>query len=110
MGKRIGKTILACSFLLIFGLYFAHDTTGQQLAVKRQTDGTIKIRSTPADIKAQISNIVYCRAIEELMKEEKEKINTLVAENRYQEAKDSIDLIKALHELRTEECKWSPEF
>jgi thiamine pyrophosphokinase len=39
------------------------------------------------------------------MKEEKEKLNKLVSESRYQEAKDSLDLMKALHELRTEECK-----
>ncbi|MGD8530194.1 MAG: hypothetical protein PVG97_04375, partial [Syntrophobacterales bacterium] len=105
MAKTASKVILACSFLLIFGLFSAADAVGQELAVKRQTDGSITIKSTPTKITAQVSSIVYCKAIAELMKEEKEKLNKLVSESRYQEAKDSLDLMKALHELRTEECK-----
>ena len=56
-------------------------------------------------MRAQISSIVYCRAIDELIKEEKDKLNKLIIENQYEDAKDSIDIIKGLHDLRIEECK-----
>ena len=105
MGKQTNKIFLICSLVLVFSLSFVPLVIGQQLAVKRQLDGTIQIRSTPTQMRAQISSIVYCRAIDELIKEEKDKLNKLVTESKYEQAKDSIDIIKGLHELRVEECK-----
>jgi hypothetical protein len=55
----------------------------QQLAVKKQTNGTIKIQSTPSQIKVIISSMVYCRIIDELIKEEKDSLNRLISDNRY---------------------------
>ena len=105
MVKQVNKVFLVCSLVLVFSLSFGPLVMGQQIAVKRQVDGTITIKSKPIQMRAQISNIVYCRAIEELLKEEKDKLNKLVVENKYEEAKDSIDIIKGLNDLKVEECK-----
>ena len=76
----------------------------QQLAIKRQTDGTIKIQSIPSRMKVLISNMVYCRTIDELIKEEKDSLNRLISDNRYDEVKDSIDIIEGLRQLKVQRC------
>jgi hypothetical protein len=49
--------------------------------------------------------MVYCRTIDELIKEEKSTLNKLISENRYGEVKDSIEIIEGLRELRVQKCK-----
>jgi hypothetical protein len=56
-------------------------------------------------VKARIANMVYCRTIDELIKEEKSTLNKLISENRYGEVKDSIEIIEGLRELRVQKCK-----
>jgi hypothetical protein len=63
----------------------------------------LNILST-ADYK-RIANMVYCRTIDELIKEEKSTLNKLISENRYGEVKDSIEIIEGLRELRVQKCK-----
>jgi hypothetical protein len=105
MHGKIKKTGFVFVFLLILGLLFNSYAFCQQLAVKRQTDGTIKIQSTPSKVQARISNMVYCRTIDELIKEEKDNLNTLVADNRYGEVKDSIEIIQGLRQLKMQKCR-----
>ena len=97
--------VVVFCFFFLFGWMLPNHSFSGQIAVKKQADGTIKMKSTPTGMKAQISYLVYCRAIGELIKEEKDKLNKLVSESRFDEAKDSIDVIRGLHELKTEECK-----
>lgn len=92
-------------FMLIFSLMFVNYTFSQQLAVKRQTDGTIKIESTSTKMQARISNMIYCRTINELLKEEKVTLNKLISENRYGELKDSVEIIEELQALRMKQCR-----
>lgn len=92
-------------FMLIFSLMFVNYTFSQQLAVKRQTDGTIKIESTSTRMQARISNMIYCRTINELLKEEKVTLNKLISENRYGELKDSVEIIEELQALKMKQCK-----
>ena len=92
-------------FMLIFSLMFVNYTFSQQLAVKRQTDGTIKIESTSTIMKTRISNMIYCRTINELLKEEKITLNKLISENRYGELKDSVEIIEELQALKTKQCR-----
>ena len=105
MGKKTRKA--ACIFvsLFMFNLTFVSSTFCQQLAIKKQRDGSIKIESTPTKVKARIANMVYCRTIDELIKEEKNTLNKLISENRYGEVKDSIEIIEGLRELRVQKCK-----
>lgn len=100
--KRIVCLVI---FMLIFSLMFVNYTFSQQLAVKRQTDGTIKIESTSTKMKARISNMIYCRTINELLKEEKVTLNKLITENRYGELKDSVEIIEELQALRMKQCR-----
>ncbi len=100
--KRIACLLV---FMLIFSVMFVNYTFSQQLAVKRQTDGTIKIESTSTKMKARISNMIYCRTINELLKEEKVTLNKLISENRYGELKDSVEIIEELQALRIKQCK-----
>ena len=102
MKKRI---VCLLVLMLIFSLMFVNYTFSQQLAVKRQTDGTIKIQSTSTTVKARISNMIYCRTINELLKEEKVTLNKLIAENRYGELKDSVEIIEELQALKTKQCR-----
>ena len=99
--KKIGCAFL---FLLILSLLLNSYALCQQLAVKRQTDGTIKIQSIPSRMKVLISNMVYCRTIDELIKEEKDSLNRLISDNRYDEVKDSIDIIEGLRQLKVQRC------
>ena len=99
--KKIGCAFL---FLLILSLQLNSYALGQQLAVKRQTDGTIKIQSIPSRMTVLISNMVYCRTIDELIKEEKDSLNRLISDNRYDEVKDSIDIIEGLRQLKVQRC------
>jgi hypothetical protein len=99
--KRIGCAFL---FLLFLSLLLSSYALCQQLAVKRQTDGTIKIQSIPSRMKVLISNMVYCRTIDELIKEEKDSLNRLISDNRYDEVKDSIDIIEGLRQLKVQRC------
>ena len=92
-------------FTLIFNLVFVNYTFSQQLAVKRQTDGTIKIESTSTKMKARVSNMIYCRTINELLEEEKVTLNKLISENRYGELKDSVEIIEELQALKTKQCR-----
>ena len=92
-------------FMLIFSLMFVNYTFSQQLAVKRQTDGTIKIESTSTKMQARISNMIYCRTINELLKEEKVTLNKLISENRYGELKDSVEIIEELQALKMKQCR-----
>jgi len=100
--KKIGCAFL---FLLVLSLLFNTYALCQQLAVKRQTDGTIKIQSTPSQMKVLISSMVYCRTIDELIKEEKDSLNGLVSDNRYDEVRDSIEIIEGLRQLKVQKCK-----
>lgn len=105
MSKKTKKA--ACIFvsLLMLNLTFVSSTLCQQLTVKQQKDGSIKIESTPSKVKARVANMVYCRTIDELIKEEKSTLNKLISENRYGEVKDSIEIIQGLRELKGEKCK-----
>ena len=105
MGKKTRKA--ACIFVSLFmlKLTFVSSTFCQQLAIKKQRDGSIKIESTPTKVKARIANMVYCRTIDELIKEEKNTLNKLISENRYGEVKDSIEIIEGLRDLRVQKCK-----
>jgi hypothetical protein len=49
--------------------------------------------------------MVYCRTIDELIKEEKDNLNKLISSNRYGEVKDSIEIIEGLRQLKVEKCK-----
>jgi hypothetical protein len=100
--KRTGCTLL---FLLILSLIFNNYLFCQNLAVKRQTDGTIKIHNTPSQVKIRIARMVYCRTIDELIKEEKDSLNRLISNNRYDEVKDSIEIIEGLRQLKIQKCK-----
>jgi len=91
--------------MLVFSLMFVNYTFSQQLAVKRQTDGTIKIESTSTKMKARISNMIYCRTINELLEEEKVTLNKLISENRYGELKDSVEIIEELQALKMKQCR-----
>ena len=105
MGDKTRKTGRVSLFLTIFTVVFVGSAFCQELAVRKQTDGTIKITSTPAEVKARVSDMVYCRTIDELMKEEKDHLNRLIAENRYEEVKDSIEILEGLHDLKMQKCK-----
>jgi hypothetical protein len=95
--RKIGRVFLFLTIFISLSVSFAFC---QKLAVRKQTDGTIKITSTPAKVKARISNMVYCRTIDEIMKEEKSNLNTLISENRYKEVKDSIEILEGLQDLK----------
>lgn len=99
--------IIGCAFvfLLVFNLLFNNYSFCQQLAVTRQTDGTVKIHSTPLQMKIRIARMVYCRTIDELIKEEKDSLNRLISDNRYDEVKDSIEIIEGLRQLKMQKCK-----
>ena len=103
----IKKKRLVCLlvFTLIFSLMSVNYTFSDQLAVKRQTDGTIKIESTSTKMKARVSNMIYCRTINELLEEEKVTLNKLISENRYGELKDSVEIIEELQALKTKQCR-----
>ena len=105
MSKKTRKA--ACIFvcLLMLNLTLVSSPFCQQLTVKQQRDGSIKIESTHKKVKARIANMVYCRTIDELIKEEKNTLNKLISENRYGEVKDSIEIIQGLRELRVQKCK-----
>jgi hypothetical protein len=100
--KKIGCAFL---FLLILSLLLNNYALCQQLAIKRQTNGTIKIQSIPSKMKVLISSMVYCRAIDELIKEEKDSLSRLISDNRYDEVKDSIEIIEGLRQLKVQKCK-----
>ena len=100
--KKIGSALF---FLLILSLLLDSYGFCQQLAVKKQTNGTIKIQSTPSKVQARISNMVYCRTIDELIKEEKENLTKLISDNRYGEVKDSIEIIQGLRQLKVQQCR-----
>ena len=105
MSKKTRKA--ACIFvsLLMLNLTFVSSTFSQQLTVKKQKDGSIKIQNTPKKVKARIANMVYCRTIDELIKEEKSTLNKLISENRYGEVKDSVEIIEGLRGLKVQKCK-----
>ena len=104
MHGTIKKILCAFLSLLILSLLLNSYALCQQLAVKRQTDGTIKIQSIPSQIKVVVSNMVYCRTINELIKEEKDSLNRLISDNRYGEVKDSIEIIEGLRQLKLQKC------
>ena len=104
MSMKKKRTVCLLVFVLILGLMFVNYTFSQQLAVKRQTDGTIKIESTSTKLKARISNMIYCRTIRELLEEEKDTLNKLISENRYGELKDSVEIIEELQSIKTKQC------
>ena len=105
MHSKIRKVISVFVFLLVIFFLFNFSSLSQQVAIKRQTDGTIKIQSTPSKMKVRISNMVYCRTIDELIKEEKDNLNKLISGNRYGEVKDSIEIIEGLRQLKVQKCK-----
>ena len=105
MHSKIRKVITVFVLLLVMFFLFNSSSLSQQVAIKRQTDGTIKIQSTPSKMKVRISNMVYCRTIDELIKEEKDNLNKLISSNRYGEVKDSIEIIEGLRQLKVEKCK-----
>jgi len=105
MSKKTRKA--ACIFvsLLMLNLTFVSSTFSQQLTVKKQKDGSIKIQNAPTKVKARIANMVYCRTIDELIKEEKSTLTKLISENRYGEVKDSVEIIEGLRGLKVQKCK-----
>jgi hypothetical protein len=105
MHSKIRKVISVFVFLLVIFFLFNSSSLSQQVAIKRQSDGTIKIQSTPSKMKVRISNMVYCRTIDELIKEEKDNLNKLISGNRYGEVKDSIEIIEGLRQLKVQKCK-----
>jgi len=105
MHGKIKKTGCAFLFLLIVIISFDNYALCQQLAVKRQTDGSIKIQSTPSKMKVRIASMVYCRTIDELIKEEKDNLSRLISDNRYDEVRDSIEIIEGLQQLKMQKCK-----
>jgi hypothetical protein len=105
MHRKIGKIGCAFLFLLVVTLLFNTYTFSQQLAVKKQTDGTIKIQSTPSKMKVRVESMVYCRTIDELIKEEKDNLNRLITDNRYDEVKDSVEIIQGLRQLKMQKCE-----
>ena len=104
MSEKTRKATCIFISLLMFHLTFVSSTFCQQLAITKQRDGSIKIESTPTKVKARIANMVYCRTIDELIKEEKSTLNKLISENRYGEVKDSIEIIQGLRELKVQKC------
>jgi hypothetical protein len=56
-------------------------------------------------MKIRIARMVYCRTIDELIKEEKDSLNRLISDNRYDEVKDSIEIIEGLRQLKMQKCK-----
>jgi hypothetical protein len=105
MHSKIRKLISIFLFTVFVFFLCSSISLSQQVAIKRQTDGTIKIQSTPPKMKVRISNMVYCRTIDELIKEEKDNLNKLISSNRYGEVKDSIEIIEGLRQLKVEKCK-----
>ena len=105
MNMRKKKTVGLLVCVLILSLIFATYTFSQQLAIRKQTDGTIKIESISTKMRARISNMIYCRTIKELLKEEKDTLNKLISENRYGELKDSVEIIEELQYLNTKQCR-----
>ena len=105
MHSKIRKVITVFVLLLVMFFLFNSSSLSQQVAIKRQTDGTIKIQSTPSKMKVRISNMVYCRTIDELIKEEKDNLSKLISGNRYGEVKDSIEIIEGLRQLKVQKCK-----
>lgn len=105
MHRKITK--IGCIFLFLFLFFMLFSSCGfcQELAVKKQTDGTIKIQSTPSQTKVRISAMVYCKTIDELIKEEKDNLNKLISDNRYGEVKDSIEIIEGLRLLKMQKCE-----
>ena len=95
----------ACISFLIIIFIPNNYSLCQQLAVKRQIDGTIKIQNIPSEIKIRIAMMLYCRTIDELIKEEKDNLNRLISDNRYDEVKDSIEIIEGLRQLKMEKCR-----
>ena len=105
MNTKIKSIVYAFIFLLILVLLPDNYSFCQQLAVKRQTDGTIKIQNIPSEMKIRIARMVYCRTIDELIKEEKDTLNRLISDNRYDEAKDSLEIIEGLRQLKLQKCR-----
>lgn len=105
MRRKTRKAMCIVIFGLMLHLTFVSSIYCQQLAITKQKDGSIKIESTPTKVKARVANMVYCRTIDELIKEEKSTLNKLISENRYGEVKDSIEIIQGLRELKVEKCK-----
>lgn len=105
MHSKIRKLISTFLFLVFMFFLLNSNLMSQQVTIKRQTDGTIKIQNTPSKMKVRISNMVYCRTIDELIKEEKDNLNKLISGNRYGEVKDSIEIIEGLRQLKVEKCK-----
>ena len=105
MNTKKKRIVCLVVFMLIFSFMFVNYTFSQQLAVKRQTDGTIKIEGTSTKMKARISNMIYCRTINELLEEEKVNLNKLISENRYGELKDSVEIIEELQALKVKQCR-----
>jgi hypothetical protein len=105
MRKKTRKATCIFISVLMFHLTFVSSTLCQELAITKQRDGSIKIESTPTKVKARIANMVYCRTIDELIKEEKSTLNKLISENRYGEVKDSIEIIQGLRELKVQKCR-----
>jgi hypothetical protein len=105
MRKKTRKATCIFISVLMFHLTFVSPTFCQELAITKQRDGSIKIESTHKKVKARIANMVYCRTIDELIKEEKNTLNKLISENRYGEVKDSVEIIQGLRELKVQKCK-----
>ena len=101
------KTSIVYAFISLVILIFIPSNYSfcQQLTVKRQTDGTMKIHSIPSEMKIRIAKMVYCRTIDELIKEEKDTLNRLVSDNRYEEVKDSLEIIEGLRQLKMQKCR-----
>ena len=105
MRKKERKIVCLLVSMIIISLLFANSSFSQQLAVKRQTDGTIKIESTSTKIKTRISNMVFCKTIDELIKEEKNTVNKLLSDDMYEEVKESVEIIQELHALKLKQCR-----
>lgn len=105
MNTKINTIVHTFIYLLILLCLPSNYSFCQQLAVKRQTDGTIKIHSIPSGMKIRIARMVYCRTIDELIKEEKDTLNRLITDNRYDEVKDSLEIIEGLRQLKMQKCR-----
>ena len=105
MHTKIKSIVYAFISLIILVFILSNYSFCQQLVVKRQTDGTIKIHNIPSEMKIRIAQMVYCRAIDELIKEEKDTLNRLISDNRYDEVKDSLEIIEGLRQLKLQKCR-----
>ena len=73
--------------------------------MKRLTDGIIKIESTSTKMKTYISNMIFNKTVNELIKEAKNKVNKLLSGNMHGELRESVEIIQELQALEVKQCR-----